>query len=326
MNAVTTIKPALPADLAALADQARDYAAGGMSANTQRAYAADWRDFQGWCDQVGATALPASANTLAMYLTAKAATVSVATLARRMSAIRTAHETVGQQAPASGALKAVWAGIRRAHGRPPEPKRAMMTTDVREAVQSLPNGLAGLRDRALLLIGFAAALRRSELAAISLEGEDATAVQARFVSGGLEIHLHRSKADQEGRGAVVAIPHGSRLETCPVRALADWIAAAGITSGTVFRAVDRWGNVSDQAMTPQAVAHVVKAGAKRIGLDPAAFGGHSLRAGLATSAAANDAPAHVIMEHMRHARFDTTKRYIRQAERFTKNAASMAGL
>jgi site-specific recombinase XerD len=316
----------LPAHVAQLAESARDYADAGMAANTRRAYAGDWRDFDGWCADMGVTSLPASAETVALYLTDRATSVSVATLGRRLAAIRTAHKTADAPVPTSGALTQVWAGIRRSHGRPPAPKRAMLLDDVRKAVQAMPNTLAGKRDRALLLVGFGGGLRRSELAAIEIEGPDAGPVRLRFVGGGLEIHLHRSKADQEGRGAVVAIPHGSRLDSCPVQAVKAWLADATIKAGPVFRGVDRWGTVGGTAITPYAVALVVKAAAERIGLDAEAFAGHSLRAGLATSAAANDAPAHVIMQHMRHARFETTKRYIREGERFTRNAASMAGL
>ncbi|HCK80972.1 MAG TPA: integrase [Candidatus Competibacteraceae bacterium] len=316
----------LPAHVAQLAESARDYADAGMAANTRRAYAGDWRDFDGWCADMSVTSLPASAETVALYLTDRAGSVSVATLGRRLAAIRTAHKSADAAVPTSGALTQVWAGIRRLHGRPPAPKRAMLLDDVRKAVQAMPNTLAGKRDRALLLVGFGGGLRRSELAAIEIEGPDAGPVRLRFVGGGLEIHLHRSKADQEGRGAVVAIPHGSRLDSCPVQAVKAWLADAAIKAGPVFRGVDRWGTVGGTALTPYAVALVVKAAAERIGLDAEAFAGHSLRAGLATSAAANDAPAHVIMQHMRHARFETTKRYIREGERFTHNAASMAGL
>jgi len=327
----TAIVPAnasgnLPAHVVELAHQARDYADAGMADNTRRAYAADWRDFEGWCAEAGVCSLPASPEAVALYLTARASTVTVATLGRRLAAIRTAHKQADAPVPASGALTQVWAGIRRQHGRPAAPKRAMMLDDVRRAVQAMPNTLTGKRDRALLLVGFAGGLRRSELAAIELEGPDAGPVRLRFVGGGMEIHLHRSKADQEGRGAVVAIPHGSRLDTCPVQAVKVWLAEAGIKAGPVFRGVDRWSKVGDKAITPHAVALVVKAAAERIGLDADAFAGHSLRSGLATSAAAADTPAHLIMEHMRHARFETTKRYIREGERFTRNAASMAGL
>ena len=171
----------------ALVERARDYAAAGMAGNTQRAYRADWADFTAWCDETGLQALPAAASTLSLYLTDRAGLVAVATLARRMAAIRAAHRQAGEAVPASFALEQVWSGIRRAHGRPARPKRAMLLADVRLAVQAAPDTLAGLRDRAIILVGFAGALRRSELVAIELEGEDAGPVRVRFVAGGAEI-------------------------------------------------------------------------------------------------------------------------------------------
>lgn len=311
----------------ALVERARDYAAAGMAGNTQRAYRADWADFTAWCDETGVQALPAAASTLSLYLTDRAGLVAVATLARRMAAIRAAHRQAGEAVPASFALEQVWSGIRRAHGRPARPKRAMLLADVRLAVQAAPDTLAGLRDRAMILVGFAGALRRSELVAIELEGEDAGPVRVRFVAGGAEILIDRSKADQLGEGAVVGIPYGVNSETCPVLALRAWLEAAAITAGPVFRAIDRWGHVRPAGLTPNVVARIVKDGAARIGLDPAAFAGHSLRSGLATSAAlSGKADALTIQRHLRHAKGDTTARYIRDGERFRMNAASMAGL
>lgn len=313
-------------DLAALVETAGAYAAQATAANTSRAYAADWADFTAFCAEIGAKPLPASGHLVAVYLTRRADTLTTSTLERRLAGIRAAHKAAGEPMPTGPELAMTWKGIKRAHGRPPEQKRALVADDMRRVLASTPSNLAGLRDRALLLIGFGAALRRSELAALQLDAKGVQGVRVRIVSGGLEIHLDRAKGDQEGRGAVVAIPHGQTADTCAVRALRAWLDAAGIEAGPVFRSVSRWGKVSDDAMTPFAVAGVVKAAAERVGLDPADFAGHSLRAGLATSAAAADAPAELIMGHMRHKKFETTRRYIRQGEQFKRNAAGMVGL
>lgn len=310
----------------ALIERARDYAAAGMAPNTLRAYRADWEDFAAWCDDAGQSALPASATTVALYLTDRAGQITVATLSRRLASIRSAHRQAGAISPASFALDQVWAGIRRSHGRPARPKRAMMVADVRLAVQTAPDTLAGKRDRALILIGFAGALRRSELTAIDIEGEGAGPVRVRLVAGGLEVLIDRSKGDQTGEGAVVGIPYGANPETCPVLALQSWLDAAGITAGPVFRSINRWGQIGG-SLSANMVARIVKAGAGRIGLDPKAFAGHSLRAGLATSAAfSGQADALTIQRHLRHAKGDTTARYIRDGERFRVNAAAAAGL
>lgn len=324
----TNLQPFIPpcgTGALSLIEQARDYAARGRADNTTRAYASDWRDFEAWCSGARLGWLPASGDTLALYLTARAPTLTVASLERRLAAIRAAHKLADLPAPSGSALDRVWGGIRRTHGRPPRRKRAFVADDLRRAVAALPRSTIGLRDRALLLVGFGAALRRSELAALTLEGPGSGPVRARLVGEGLEIWLDRAKGDQEGEGAVVAIPASPRPETCAVAALSAWLGHAGIEAGPVFRSVDRWGRVGG-ALSPQAIALIVKSAAERVGLDPDAFAGHSLRAGLATSAAANDAPAERIMEHMRHASFDTTQGYIREGNRFRRNVAAMTGL
>jgi site-specific recombinase XerD len=144
-------------------------------------------------------------------------------------------------------------------------------------VVTLDASLAGVRDRALLLLGFAGAFRRSELVALDV-------ADLSFTARGVEVTIRRSKTDQEGAGRVVAIPLGSQAETCPVRSLRAWLEAAGIEAGSIFRAVNRWGRVGGR-LADRDVACTVKRAAERAGLDPAAFSGHSLRAGLATSAA-----------------------------------------
>jgi site-specific recombinase XerD len=320
---VTVIPP--PAPLAELVSQAHVYADASMAANTRRAYAADWRDFEGWCASHGARPLPAHPDALALYLTERAGLLSVATLARRLAAIRAAHTVADLALPSSPSLTRIWAGIRRTHGRPARGKAALVIEDLRRVLEAMPpDTLRGRRDRTLLLVGFGAALRRSELASLSL---DATAhARAVFVPAGLEIHLDRAKADQEGDGAVVAIPLGSRPETCAATALRAWLDKSGIKAGAIFRRIDRGSRLGKDAITPQTVAAIVKTAARRVGLDANALAGHSLRAGLATSAADAETTPAVLMAHMRHARFETTQRYIRAADRFRKNAASLAGL
>ncbi len=312
--------------LTQLADQATQYAADSSALNTRRAYRSDWSHFERWCAGVGAEALPASPSTLALYLTAFAPSHSVSTLARRLASIRSVHRRADLSPPNSSALHAVWTGIRRRHGRPPEGKRPLLTQDLRLAIGKLPDTLRGKRDRALLLLGFAAALRRSELSAVEFEGALGGNVTFRLVPQGLELHVHRSKGDQTGDGAIIAVPFGSHPETCPVAAVQDWCDSAELVAGPLFRKVSRAGCVGRDALGPQTVANVVKAAAASIGFDDRAFAGHSLRSGLATSAAANDAPALVIQRHLRHAQGDTTARYIRAANRFIDSAGAFAGL
>lgn len=306
-------------NLPQLYEQLREYAAADRSANTRRVYGSSWRSFCSWCASEGVEPLPAEAATVALYLTARAPTTAVATLALHLSAIAAAHQAAGSPPPAHPDLDRVWAGIKRTHGRPPRKKRALVVEDLRRVLAKLPDSLAGKRDRALLLVGFAAALRRSELAILSLPGPGATTVRAEFVHAGLEIHLDRAKGDQAGQGAIVAVPYGKKI--CPVSALQSWIGAAGITGGPIFRGVDRHGRLAAGAISDRTVADIVKASCKRVGLDPAMFAGHSLRSGLLTSAAEKGAAPDVLQGHARHRKFDTTRGYIQAGDRFKRNAA-----
>jgi integrase len=213
----------------------------------------------------------------------------------------------------------VWAGIRRDLGAAPDARAPLLTADMRRLMEVLPEGLLGQRDRALLLVGFAGGFRRSELVSLNV-------ADARFSREGLTLTLRRSKTDQEGQGRLVAIPHGARPATCPVRALQDWLAAANLTGGPLFRAVNRHGGVGAGRLSDKAVARVVKRTAARAGLDPARYSGHSLRAGLATSAAQGGADERTIMQQTGHASLLMVRRYIREGTLFRDNAAAYLGL
>jgi integrase len=183
---------------------------------------------------------------------------------------------------------------------------------------ALPGSLLGLRDRALLTLGFAGAFRRSELVAL-----DVTDIS--FTADGLEVALRRSKTDQEAAGRKVGIPYGSLRITCPVRALRAWLDAAVITEGAVFRSVNRWSALGDR-LSDKAVALVVKRHAATIGLDATKFAGHSQRAGLATSAAKAGKSERAIMNQTGHRSAAMVRRYIRDASLFSDNAAAGIGL
>jgi integrase len=212
----------------------------------------------------------------------------------------------------------------------------MVTAVLRHALDLLPDGLIGARDRALLLIGFAGALRRTELA--SVEAAERPGVNwIEDGRNGLTVHLARSKGDQEGEGQTIGIPFGSNPATCPVRAWRAWLEVSKITEGPAFRSVNRHGQLGADPLCDHSVAFVIKraivAGAVAGGASKEEavatakkFAGHSLRSGLATSAAANRAPGHLIQRQLRHKKFDTTAGYIREAELLIENAAAMAGL
>jgi integrase len=186
-------------------------------------------------------------------------------------------------------------------------------------IEALPHNLQGARDRALLVMGFAGGFRRSELASLNVEDVAET-------EDGLVLSLRRSKTDQEGQGSKVALPWGSHPETCPVRSYRTWIAAAGITAGAVFRGVNNRGQLSSERLDANSVARIVKRAARRVGLDPASYAGHSLRAGFCTQAYLNGVPELSIMRQSRHQSLDTVRKYIRDRSLFRDNPAAKLGL
>jgi site-specific recombinase XerD len=328
----------LPALLQDLAEKAQDYAAKSMADNTRRAYDSDWRAFEAWCQARGFRAMPAAAGTVLAYITDRAGALKVSTLSRHLAAIRAAHSHAGTPLDlnAHPGFREVWKGIKREHGTARVKKTALLTPELRQGIEALPDTLHGLRDRALLLLGFAGALRRSELVGLHVdEASGAAWIEAK--SDGLVLHLTRTKTDQQGEGTSLGIPYGANPDTCPVRAYLRWREAAGIGDGPAFRGIDRHGNIAPEALSDKGVARIVKrtvkAGALAQGHTEKAaervaarYAGHSLRSGLATSAAMGGAAGHQIQKHLRHKRYDTTAGYIRAASLFKDNAAGAAGL
>jgi site-specific recombinase XerD len=210
-------------------------------------------------------------------------------------------------------VKAVMRGARRTLGVAPIKKSAATSDKVLAMVAGGERDLAGKRDRALLLLGFALAARRSELVALDV-------ADVEECPEGLRVTIRRSKTDQEGAGAVVAVCRGSIA--CPVAAMKDWLAAASITEGPVFRPVGKGGRLLPNRLTPQSVALIVKAYAARLRLDPGAFSGHSLRSGFLTSAAARGASLFKMMDVSRHKSVDTLRGYVREADAFRDHAGA----
>ena len=317
---IATIESARIANLD-VAEKAKGYASQSRSPATLRAYASDWTHFMRWCQEHGATPLPATPGNVAGYVADLASSAKVATIRRRLTTIAQAHLAAGFDSPTITApVKAVLKGICREKGSA-QTKKAPATTDVvRAMVETLGAAdPASVRNRALILIGFAGAFRRSEVAGI--ERQDVA-----FVAEGVTVTLRRSKTDQSGKGVIVGIPFGSHLETCPVRALTTWLQESGIESGPIFPAVDRHGNIKSEALTGKSIAEIIKKVTEDAGLDPEIYSGHSLRAGLVTSAALADVPEWQIMRQSRHKSQATMQKYVRVASIFKKNAAGNVGL
>ena len=319
-HALVAAEAAAAVALAAVREQARDYAQLAKAPSTRRAYRADWADFTAWCRAHGRAPLPAVPETLALYLAGSAAHLKTATLTRRLSAIAQAHQVAGHPSPTKDPnVRAVAAGIRRAKGTAQQGKAPTVTAEVRAMVEALPATLMGRRDRALLLLGFAGAFRRSELVAL-----DVADVEER--PEGLAVTIRRSKTDQEGAGRTVGIPYGSHYESCPVRATRAWLTAAGIAQGPLFQAINRHDQLLPGRLSPQGVARAVKRAAAAAGLDPTRYAGHSLRAGLATAAAEAGVSERAIMAQTGHKSVPMVRRYIREGDLFRENAAAGLGL
>jgi len=306
--------------LAAAGARADDYARESRAANTRRAYRSDWRDFSNWCAHHGRTALPATPETVALYLAALAETLKTATLQRRLAAISQAHKAADLDTPTTDrAVRRVMTGIRRTKGTAQEAKEAAVTRDLRRMLATLPPTVRGRRDRALLLVGFAGAFRRSELVGLDV-------ADLRVHPDGLVITLRRAKTDQAGAGRRLGLPYGRDAATCPVRAVQDWLTVSGIAAGPLFRGVDKDDRIAPTRLSDRTVARVVKRAAAAAGLDPARYAGHSLRAGLATSAAAAGTSERVIMAQTGHKSLPMVRKYIRDGSLFAQNAAADAGL
>jgi site-specific recombinase XerD len=317
----TSQRAELLAELQDLPDQTCALVGAPRAANTVRAYASDWRHFCNWCGERHLQALPASAEVVALYITQLAESRRAVTVQRRLAAISQIHQDAGQPTPTEDRLvRRTMAGIRSMLGTAPRTKTATRTKLLHRLVLDLPDTPQGARDRALLLVGFAGALRRSEL--VALDRSDIM-----FDAEGIRVTIRASKTDQESVGAVVGLPQGERPETCPVRALRAWLALLPDQRAPVFRRMSRWGTPTRARLTDQSVALIIKRLVVAVGQDPKLFAGHSLRAGLATSAAAGGATELDIIQQTRHRSIEMVRRYIREGGLFhTGNAARFTGL
>jgi site-specific recombinase XerD len=308
------------AELAQLGEEAMDYIAAARAENTNRAYRVGWTQFEAWCKRHRREAMPADPETVALYVADLAGTLKPATIDARLAAISAAHRAAGYESPTKAEpVRLVRRGVRRKVGTAQRQVRPVSVADLRAMLQHAGDHPAGHRDRALLLLGFAGALRRSELVALDVEDVTESA-------DGLTLRLRRSKTDQEGHGRAVGIPYGSNPSTCPVRAWRRWLDVSGISSGPAFRPVDRSGRVSGDRLGDRSVAEIVKRYAAAAGLDPEQVAGHSLRAGLATSAAAAGVSERVIAATTGHKGTAMLRRYIREGSLFRENAAAQVGL
>jgi site-specific recombinase XerD len=305
MSADGALVAAPSTELARLGDRMRDFVHASKAPNTIRSYTGDWRAFTEWCDERGLVSLPALPQTVAAYITDRAGQDAVSTLQGRITSISVAHKSRGHESPtATELVRSTMRGIRRTLGVATAKKAPLRASDIRSLIGTLDlDSLIGVRDRALLVVGFAGAFRRSEL--VALDTSDVVEN-----GDGLIVTIRRSKTDQEGEGTSIGLPYGSDPSTCPVRTLRAWLDGAAIDDGAIFRRVDRWGNVGAR-LSGRAAATVVQRTCEAAGLDAARYGGHSLRSGLITSAVEGGAQEWRVMRHSRHKSVHVFRGYVR---------------
>ena len=305
---VAELDPSLLARSEAMAERPRLPA-------TSAAYASDWRTFAHWCAGYGLQPMPATESTIRTYLVAlRDRGRRHATIARAYATIRAMHAEAGAPLPTLASVRNVLENIGREIGTAPKAKAPLMAAELKRIARaSDEDRLGDLRNRALLLVGFAAALRRSELVALDV-------ADVRFVEDGLEVTIRRSKTDQRGAGRIVGVPHGTK-GSCPVRALRAWLDASAITEGPLFRGVTRAAQLLDGRLRGRAVARIVKRVVEGAGLDADDYAGHSLRSGLATSAAKAGRGLDVIMATTGHKSERVARSYIRHATVFDSCAS-----
>ncbi|MGB0914298.1 MAG: tyrosine-type recombinase/integrase [Phaeobacter italicus] len=319
-----------------LVDTARDYAVASTAENTNKAYAADWKHFARWCRLKGAEPLPPSPEMIGLYLadlaapTRKAPALSVSTIDRRLSGLVWNCAQRGFALDRKNRhIATVLAGIKRKHARPPVQKEAILRDNILAMVATLPFDLRGLRDRAILFLGYAGGLRRSEIVSLDAHKDDTpdSGGWIEILEEGVLLTLNAKTGWRE-----VEIGRGSNDQTCPVYALEQWLHFAKIDFGPVFVRTSRDGTKALEArLSDKHVARLIKQTVLAAGIRAelpekdrlALFSGHSLRAGLASSAEVDE---RYVQRHLGHASAEMTRRYQRRRDRFRVNLTKAAGL
>jgi integrase len=303
--------------------KAKTYQDAADAPATLRAYASDLKNYEAWCERHGLVALPATPEVVGAYLAAAGEGYAMQTLRRRVAAIARASGVAGHPLDTKHpAIRETLRGIGRTHGSRGRRSAALTTSELKRLSGICETGLSGDRDRALLLTGFAGALRRSELVALDVE-------HLSWSDEGVKLLLAKSKTDKEGEGAEVMIVFGRHEATCPVRALRRWLEANGIQAGPVFRKVNKAGRVEGRRLSEDAVRQILlrraaQAGVKGSLAEPVSP--HGLRAGFVTTAYRNGVPDEEIMGHTRHRSLTTMRSYVRRAKLGRSSPAGKLGL
>jgi integrase len=290
---------------------------------TLRAYRSDWQHFAAWCAGRNFLPIPAAPETVGAYLASLGETHAPTTIRRRLSALAKMHRF--NDLPWNAAHRAIQGplqGLLREHGRPVQKAAALTLAMLRQLVATCDDSARGRRDRALLLFGFAGALRRSEL--VALQADDVAPL-----AGGLRLRILRSKTDHTGEGAEIGLPRGKHAETCPVRAFEAWQAVARRKAGPLFRRISTGGTIGDAALHPDAVRRILARRCAMAGLVPDGFdrlSAHALRVGFITEAYGKGVRDEDIMRHTRHRDLRTMRGYVQRAGLVSESPAGVLDL
>jgi len=306
-------------DLKALQEETLLNLKNSKSINTVKAYKSDFRDFELFCAKNGFKSLPTDPRVVSLYLTHMSTKdVKMSTLKRRLVSIGVIHKIKGHYLDTKhpSIIENIM-GIKRRKGSIQKGKKPILINNLKQLINAIDHynndEIKKLRDRSIILIGFAGGFRRNEI--VSLDYEDLD-----FVSEGLKINIRKSKTDQFGEGLVKALPYFNNLQYCPILSLKKWVEVSNIKSGPLFRRFSKGSKLTENRLTDQTVALLIKQYLKLAGIDGKNYSGHSLRSGFATSAAESGAEERSIMAMTGHKSTEMVRRYIKEANLFKNNA------
>lgn len=303
-----------------ITQKAKEYMRDSRAQGTRKTYRQAWDNFCAWCKEHHLESLPATPETVAMYVADLAEHKKPSTIANHISAISVAHQFKNVKSPTQTPLvRSTLQGIRRTKGVAKTKKAPVRVIHLWHLDEALPKNLKGVRDKALFLIGYSGAFRRSEL--VNVNVEDLT-----FVEEGVRIRIRRSKTDQEGRGHIKDIGYAINAANCPVKALKKWLEQSDIKEGAVFRSVNKYGDICNDRLSAQSVALIVKKVMKALGADPDDFSGHSLRAGMVTDSLKMGIQTQIIRQVTGHRSENTLAEYIRESDTFGYKITEKLGL
>ncbi len=306
-------EPALKIDMARLRQHREHLAHGKHAPNTVTGYECDWKRFKAWCIETNREALPATSETIELYVTyeLEAIGLKVSSVQRHISAIRDAHRRAKIPMPPTEGARELLTNARHLRKESPQGKRPITAQELRKISRKLKakGGNRAMRDRALLVVGFASGLRRSNLRGLNL-------ADVQIVRKGVIVAVRHSKTDQTGKGTILGLYRGEHPDTCPALCLKEWMKLRGDTAGPLFTRIGSAGEIDLSRLSGKSIGTIVKRCVRLIGLDGTKYGGHSLRAGCATAAFSVGAPAQAIMRRTGHRKLETLNGYIRTSDPF----------